>query len=65
METILDFNKNHTALLSLSASDPSDLARYSTAWEPFRTVASLYLWEAVNRRYVDTKSREVLTLSVK
>ncbi len=43
----------------------SELTHYGTAWEPFRTVASLYLWEAVNRSYIATKPEEVLNLSIK
>lgn len=36
--------------------DPSRVSLISDKWRPFRSIASLYLWEAINNGYVDSSS---------
>jgi DNA-3-methyladenine glycosylase II len=38
----------------------ADMARLGENWRPYRSVASLYLWEAINRGLVDIGSRPEL-----
>jgi DNA-3-methyladenine glycosylase II len=38
----------------------NQMESYGEKWRPFRTVASLYLWEIINRDYVKQKACEVL-----
>ncbi|MFE5323714.1 DNA-3-methyladenine glycosylase family protein [Paenibacillus sp. NPDC056579] len=39
-----------------TGSSPTSLEHYSNQWKPYRTVACLYLWEAVNRGHVGAGS---------
>lgn len=38
----------------------AEMQSYGEKWRPFRTVASLYLWEIINRDYIKQKACEVL-----
>lgn len=37
----------------------AEMQEYGERWKPYRTVASLYLWEAVNRGYVSGYSKKL------